>query len=47
MPPLPNLAPVAALRKPESVEWFREKLGAALTDAELCRLGIDVQSEAA
>jgi phytoene/squalene synthetase len=47
MPPLPDLAPPAPLPKPESVEWFREKLDAPLTDAELSWLGIEVHSEAA
>jgi len=47
MPPLPDLAPPPPLPKPESVEWFRHTLDAALTDAELSWLGIEVQSEAA
>lgn len=44
MPRLPHLAPRAPLAKPESVEWFRDKLAAPLTDAELRRLGIGVRA---
>jgi phytoene/squalene synthetase len=40
MPVLPDGATRAALRKPESFEWFRRTLGAPLSDAELHQLGI-------
>lgn len=46
MPQLPGLVPRAPLAKPESVEWFRDGLAAALTDAELRRLGVAVRVSA-
>jgi len=46
MPELPDLASRAPRTKPESVEWFRDGLAAALTDAELRRLGISVRVSA-
>jgi phytoene/squalene synthetase len=42
MPELPDVSPGAPLPKPEPVEWFRDGLAAALSDAELRRLGIAV-----
>jgi squalene-hopene/tetraprenyl-beta-curcumene cyclase len=46
MPELPDAVPRAPLAKPESVEWFRDGLAAALSDAELRRLGIAVRASA-
>ncbi|HEX7840329.1 MAG TPA: squalene/phytoene synthase family protein, partial [Kofleriaceae bacterium] len=46
MPGLPDVAPRAPIDKPESVEWFRDGLAAALSDADLRRLGIAVRASA-
>jgi hypothetical protein len=46
MPELPDAVPGAPLAKPESVEWFCDGLAAALSDAELHRLGIAVRASA-